>query len=150
MKGYHEPITAERRAAIIADLRNEDMRIIDIATKYGHGKRTIMKIRDETGIVRPRTRGYGRTAPKMTPERKAAIADDLRNGMLIADIMKKHHVSHQSLDKIRKEYGLVKQKAKQKKTNVIDWNVYAPKWDSTRIIVLKAMEPKKERHWLWS
>ena len=149
MRGYSEPITAERRAAIIADLRRDDMRIIDIAIKYGHGKRTIMKIRDENGIMRPRTLGYGRRAPKMTQERKEAIADDLRRGMLTVDILKKHHVSYQSLANIQQEYGLFRKKAKREEADAVDWSIYGPKWDRTRIIVLKAMEPKKERHWLW-
>ncbi len=150
MRGYHEELTQERIAAIIEDLCKPDMRIIDIATKYGHGKRTIMKIRDENGIMRPRTLGYGKKAPKMTQERKEAIAEDLRRGMLTVDILKKHHVSYQSLANIQQEYGLFRKKAKREEADAVDWSIYGPKWDRTRIIVLKAMEPKKERHWLWS
>lgn len=149
MTGHYVPMTPEWEAQIVADLQS-GMRIIDVAMKHEIGKRRVMNIRNKHGIER-KGHGPGRYAcQKMTPELEARIVADLRSGVILSDIQKRHHVGYERVADIQSKYDLWRGRGEYERDEDVDWEKYAPIWDRVRIVVLKAMEKKtkKQRSWI--
>lgn len=143
-----KPLSPEQIQGIIHDLQYSDLRIIDIAAKYGTTRRRVTGVRDEYNVEwRQKNRWR-----EMTPEWKDEIVEDLMSGMKLDDIYKKHHIGFEKVADIQAEYDLFRYGHKRRQEDDrIDWRKYGPIWDKTRKRVLKALNVrkyKKRKSWI--
>jgi Mor family transcriptional regulator len=91
----------------------------EIAAKYKMGRTTISKILKNNSI---KIKSY-----RVRGEKREEIANDIRTGMCLSDIEKKHNVSFTLIEDIKKENGLTivgdYKKQRERNKNILhDWH----------------------------